>query len=166
MMTANAYLVFVWPVLLIMAHALMLGAITHRLARKRPRLTRRTITLAAIGWLFWSGVLLYVGTMRAGAIWPDWVYPTAAIGPMLLALGFIAFAWNKLRLTPNTPRAADKLRRYGAFWVTLYGTAWLLGQGYLQEAGILASLTLAGFLGMTILREIYGLIEQPIGYRR
>ena len=27
-------------------------------------------------------------------------------------------------------------------------------------------LTAAGFLGMTVLRELYGLVEQPVGYRR
>lgn len=165
MMSANAYLVFVWPVLLIMAHALLLGAVTHRLARKRPLLTKRTLATSALGWLFWSGVLLYVGWLRGG-LWPVWVRPTAAIGPVLLALGFLAFAWNKLRVTSNPQRAADKLRRYGAFWVTLYGVAWMLGQGYINEAGILAALTFAGFLGMTVLREVYGLIEQPVGFRR
>lgn len=166
MMTANAYLVFVWPVLLVMAHALLLGAVTHRLARKRPRLTPRRLAFAAIGWAFWSGVLLYVGWLRAGGLWPDWVRPGAIVAPALLGLGFLVFAWSKARTTTNPVRAADKIRRSGAFWVTLYGIAWMAGQGYLRETGILAALTAAGWLGMTALRETYGLLEEPIGWRR
>lgn len=166
MMTANAYLVFVWPVLLVMAHALLLGAVTHRLEGKRPRLTRPVLAAAALGWLFWSGVLLYVGAMRAGEAWPAWVSPAAAVGPALLAVAFAVFAWNKARITVDQRRAADKLRRYGAFWVTLYGVAWMIGTGHNHEAMLLAALAGAGLLGMTILREVYGLIEHPIGYRR
>jgi preprotein translocase subunit SecY len=166
MMTANAYLVFVWPVLLVMAHALLLGAVTHRLARKRPRLTLRRLAFATLGWAFWSGVLLYVGWLRAGGLWPDWVAPAAVIAPALLGVGFLLFAWSKARTTTNPVRAADKIRRYGAFWVTLYGIAWMAGQGYLREAAILAALTAAGWLGMTALRESYNLLEQPIGWRR
>lgn len=166
MMTANAFLVFIWPVLFVMAHALLLGAFTHRLTRKRPRLTVRRLALAALGWGFWSGVLLYVGWLRAGQLWPAWVRPEAALAPALLGAGFVAFAWNKARLNANPARAAEKIRRYGAFWVTLYGIAWMSGQGYWREAAILSALTAGGWLGMTIMREAYGLIEQPIGWRR
>lgn len=166
MMTANAYLVFVWPVLFVMAHALLLGAVAHRLARRRPRLTVRRLGLAALGWAFWSGILLYVGWLRAGTVWPGWVRIEAAIAPVLLGAGFLALAWNKARTNSNPVRAADKIRRYGAFWVTLYGIAWMAGQGYTAEALILGALTLGGWLGMTVLKETYGLIEQPVGWRR
>jgi preprotein translocase subunit SecY len=166
MMTANANLVFVWPVLFVMAHALLLGALTHRLAHKRPRLTWRRLLLAAVGWAFWSGILLYVGWLRADSLWPGWVRPQAMIAPIVLGFGFVAFAWSKARINANPTRAADKIKRYGAFWVTLYGIAWMAGQGYINETAILAALTVGGWLGMTVLRETYGLIEQPIGYRR
>lgn len=166
MMTPNPFLIFIWPILFVMAHALLLGAMTHRLARKRPRLTARRLALASLGWAFWSGVLLYVGWLRAGTLWPQWVHPEAMMSPIILALVFIAFSWSKVRVTRNTNRAAEKIKRYGAFWVTLYGIAWMAGQGYMRETIILAALTIAGWLGMTILRETYGLIEQPIGYQR
>ncbi|MBL8746401.1 MAG: UbiA family prenyltransferase [Phycisphaerae bacterium] len=166
MMTPNAYLVFVWPVLFVMAHALLLGAVTHRLARKRPRLTPRRLALASIGWAFWSAVLLYVGWLRAETLWPAWVRPEAAVAPALLAAGFLVYAWNKARVNTNPNRAAEKIRRDGAFWVTLYGIAWTAGQGYSREAWILAALTAGGWLGMTLLRETYGLIESPVGWRR
>lgn len=166
MMTANAHLVFVWPVLFVMAHAMLLAAAGHRLARKRPRLTRRILLIAASGWAFWSGVLLYVGWLRAGGVTPRWISTYEFIAPTLLAAGFLAFAYDKVRRTSNPARAADKVKRYGAFWVTLYGVAWMAGQGHLEETAILGALTLGGWLGMTILREIYGLLEHPLGYRR
>ncbi|HBS27886.1 MAG TPA: hypothetical protein DEB06_00195 [Phycisphaerales bacterium] len=166
MMTPNPYLSFVWPVLLVMAHSLLVGAVTHRLARKRPALTWRVLLVACAGGLFWSGVLLYVGFMRSGAWWPDWVPLYAAVAPLLLALGFVAYAWHKARLTPDRVRAADKVRRYGAVWVSLYAVAWMLGAGHLRSGAILGALTLVGLIGITLLREVYGLIEHPVGYRR
>ena len=166
MMTPNPYLVFVWPVLLVMAHAVLVGIATHLLGRKRPTLTRRMLVAAGAGWAFWSGVLLYVGWLRAGTLWPAEVRPSAALGPAALALAFGLYAWQKARMTPEPARAADKIRRYGALWAAMYGAAWMLGMGYLPEAAILGALTLVGVLGMTVLREVYGLIEHPIGYRR
>lgn len=166
MMIANPNLIFVWPVLLVMAHALLLGAITHRLGQKRPVLTRSVLITAAAGWAFWTGVLLYVGLIRAGTWWPQWVAPQAAIVPIALAAIFVIFAWNKSRMTKDPRRGAEKLRRYGALWVTLYATGWLIGQGYFYAGLYLAGLSLVGLLGMTVLREVYGLIEQPVGYRR
>lgn len=166
MMTANPYLVFIWPVLLVMAHALLLGAVTHRLAQKRPRLRPPMLATAAAGAIFWSLVLLYVGYLRSDHLWPAWVAPSAATVPALLAAGFVLFAWNKARTTKDARRAADKLRRYGAFWLTLYGAGWLLGQGNTPEALIMLALAASGLFGMTVLKEIYGLIEHPVGYRR
>jgi len=165
-MTPNAYLVFVWPVLLLMAHALFAGALTHLLGRKRPTLTATMLSATLAGWAFWSGVLLYVGWLRAGGIWPEWVPLHAAIAPGFLCVAFVFYAWHKGRSTRDRARAAEKIQRYGALWAPLYATAWLIGVGRLREGAYLAGLALAGLLGMTVLREIYGLIEQPVGYRR
>ena len=165
MVAVNMKLIFVWPVWLVMTHALLLGAVTHRLGRKRPRLSGAMLIAAAIGWAFWSGVLLWTG-QRRGGWWPDWVHPEAAIGPAVLALAFVVFAITKARRAGSGPRAAEKLHRYGMLWLTMYATAWLLGQGAMTEAMILGALTIVGFLGMTVLREVYGLLENPVGYRR
>ncbi len=166
MIAANIELVFVWPVWLVMTHALILGAVTHRLGKKRPRLSGAMIGAAGVGWLFWSGVLLYAGYRRTGGLWPEWVSPWAAVGPGVLALLFIVLAVLKARQAGSGPRAAEKLQRYGMLWLTLYATAWMLGQGHRTEGLILGGLALAGFLGMTVLREVYGLLEHPVKYRR
>jgi len=94
------------------------------------------------------------------------VEPTAWIWPAALALLFILVSWRKvLRYGPG-PRAAEKIERYGALWLSLYACGWLLGTDHLRAAGLLLTLAAAGLIGMTVLRELYGLLEQPIGYRR
>jgi hypothetical protein len=99
-------------------------------------------------------------------LWPGWVRWQAAVAPAALAVVFGLWAWRKaVRLGPG-PRAAEKIARYGALWLALYACAWLVGQAYNDEALILGVLAMAGFLGMTVLREAFALIEQPMGYRR
>lgn len=166
MMIPNVDLVFVWPVWLVMTHALLVGAVTHRLGQRRPALSAPAIVAATLGWAFWSSVLLYVGWSRAGTLWPEWVHPMAGIGPALLAALFVVFAWRKARVSGSGPRAAEKITRYGALWIALYDTAWLVGQGYVKAAFVLGGLTALGFAGMTVLRELYALIEHPLTYRR
>jgi hypothetical protein len=166
MMIPNVDLVFVWPVWLVMTHSLLVAAVTHRLSERRPTLSPAAIVAATLGWVFWSGVLLYIGASRAGAVWPEYVRPVAAIGPLALAAIYAFLSWRRVRQIGVGPRAADKVTRYGALWLTLYQTAWLLGQGYMREAAILGGLAAVGFLGMTVLRELYAAIEQPLAYRR
>ncbi len=181
MLVPNVGLHFLWPVWLVMTHALIVGGIAHSLARKVPPISGRAVSFAVAGWAFWSGVLLVVGWSRAASIeglgpvrredlaggpWPGWLDVTVALPPAILALLFALFAWRKLRIAGAGPRAAEKIQRYGSLWLTLYATAWMLAAGHVGEAAILGSLAFAGFLGMTILRELYGLAEQPLGYRR
>ncbi|TVQ30806.1 MAG: hypothetical protein EA376_11845 [Phycisphaeraceae bacterium] len=166
MMIPNVELVFVWPVWLVMTHAILIAAATHVLAGRRPRLTRPAVASAIAGWTFWSLVLLFVGWRRVGGLWPEWVHWTAAAGPLILAALFLLVAVRKVKRAKTPAAAADKLMRYGALWLALYAAAWLLGQGQLREGIMLSVLAAVGFLGMTILRELYGLIEQPVGYRR
>lgn len=166
MLIPNPDLVFLWPVWVVMTHALLVGAVTHRLGGRRPLLSRRAIALAVTGWLFWSAVLLWMGRSRSGAWWPDWVDPGAALWVGILAVAFVAFALWKLKTSANARRASERLSRYGSLWLALYNTAWLAGAGEQREALILGAVALAGLVGMTTLRELYGVIEQPLGYRR
>lgn len=169
MVIPNLNLHFVWPVWLVMTHTLAIEGIRHGLRRKTPGVSARAIVLSIVGWVFWSAVMLGVGYWRSrehGGLWPEWVRPRAAVGPAILAALFAVWAWRKATKHGRGPRAAEKIARYGALWLSLYACAWLVGQGYREESIILGALTLAGFLGMTILREAYALIEQPFGYRR
>lgn len=114
----------------------------------------------------WAGVFAIAGTVRSGEVWPSAV-PLAVLPlQVLLLAGFGVVAWRKSLKTASRVRRAEKIRRYGSLWQPLYGTVWLLAAGLYAEAGILAALAALGFLSLTFLRELYSLIEQPVGYRR
>jgi len=165
MVAANAELLFVWPVWLAMTHALIVGALTYRFAGRRPTLNWGMLLAAGMGWVFWSGVLFWVAARR-GAIWPQWVDASAGAWVGAIAAGFAIFVIGRTRGSSHPQRTAEKIQRYGAWWLSLYGVGWMIGQGLQKEALILATLSLGGLIGMTALREIYGLLEHPVGYRR
>ncbi|MBC7835616.1 MAG: UbiA family prenyltransferase [Phycisphaerales bacterium] len=176
MVVPNPQLVFVWPVWLVMTHSLAVAAVVHILKRKVPTLSRRAMGFAVFGWLFWTVIILVSGWARSrgeGGLWPGWVSPWSALGPALLAAVFVLMSYRKVRLYGPGPRAANKIARYGALWLALYACAWLIGQSiwaeegsYARAAWILTALSAAGFIGMTVLREAYALLEHPLGYRR
>jgi hypothetical protein len=152
-----------------MTHSLLVAAISHRIAHKVPRISRRAMAAAIIGWAFWSLVLAWLQFSRSNemkTLWPGWVSPWTALWPAALAGVFVLVAWGKVKRYGRNPRSAEKISRYGSLWLALYACSWLVGAQGTHEAWILILLTLAGFLGMTVLRELYGLVEQPIGFRR
>ena len=70
---------------------------------------------AMMGWLFWSGVLLWAGMRRAGegahigGLWPGWVWGWAWVGPALLGVVYVIVARRKIRGSADRGRAADKV---------------------------------------------------------
>jgi 4-hydroxybenzoate polyprenyltransferase len=173
MLIGNALLIFVWPVWLAMTHALATGAITHRLANRRPRLRAFPVTIAVLGWAFWSAALFTTSVLRTGNVWPDFVPPHAALLPAALFAAFFAFTRLKIKNAKTPEIAADKVHRYGALWMPLYAVAWCLGTiGHNDNTQLLpatlalAALAATGALGMTVLRELYSLAEHPVGFRR
>ncbi len=170
MLVPNYQLTFLVPLVLVMSHALAVAAVTHFVARKVPRVTRRAMFAAIAGWAVWVALLLGLGTLRnhtaSSGAWPEWIEPSAAVLPGVCVFAFVVVAIWKYRQIGGGPRAAEKIQRYGSLWLTLYGAAWLLATGAKTAAAIMAGLALAGFMGMTTLRELYGLLEEPIGYRR
>ncbi len=169
MLVPNTQLVFLWPVWLIFTHCAVVAAATHRLAAKNPPITTRAWLAAAFGAGFWTAVLLWLATSRspdASTFWPTWVNPTAAIAPALLALLCVLLCFQKVRTARDGPRAAEKVIRYGSLWMSLYACGWMAGLRQLTETIILGVVALLGYIGMTMLREIYSLAEQPVGYRR
>lgn len=166
MLIPNVRLVFMWPVWVAMTHALLVGALTHRLAGRRPALKAPVLGVALAGWLFWSVVLLLVGARRAGSVWPAGVSAYGAVGVLGLVLIFVVLAMFKVRATGSRARAAEKIQRYGSLWLVLYGVAWLAGEGLWNETLVMGGLAAGGFLSMTLLRELYSLLEHPVGYRR
>lgn len=169
MLVPNTDLRFLWPVWLVMTHALVVYGVGYWLARKVPPISRRAVIAAVIGWAFWSLALGMLQWVRRGddqGIWANWVPPAAMLWPAVLAIAYAVFAIRRVRSVGVGPRAAEKITRYGSMWLTLYSCAWMFGAGHTGEGWILAGLAGAGFLGMTVLREWYGLLEHPVGYRR
>lgn len=169
MVIPNVHLKFLWPVWLAMTHSLVVGAATYHLSRKVPKISKRAIAAAITGWVFWSAVIFWLQWYRDSEprqFWPGWVSTRTAAWPAGLALIFVIVAWGKSRKLGPGVRAAEKVSRYGALWLALYACGWLVGADYRREALILITLTGCAFLGMSILREIYGLVERPMGYRR
>lgn len=166
MLTPNPELGFLLPVVWAMTHALLVGLMAHRLSDRRPALDARALALAGIGWGAWAMLFAFVGAQRMGMWWPDavslWTLPLQA----LLIGGFVFIAWRKSSTTRSRARGADKVRRYGALWQPLYAIVWCVGASLWDEALILAVLAGVGFLILTFLREVYSLVEQPVGYRR
>lgn len=166
MMIANVELAFTFPVWMIFTHTVIVATIVYRLEQKRPILRGRTILAVALGWAAWSGVILGLGASRgseAGFI-PDYFGVQTFAIPLLAVGGFAAVAIRKSRhVRPHV--AAEKLKRYGSMWQSIYAAAWLAGVGLWPEAIGMGIFAAAGFAIMTILKEVNGLGTTPVGYR-
>lgn len=164
MFIPNIVLEFTLPVWLVMTHAMVIAAVVHVLEDKRPRITRRTIAILLFGWLSWSAVVLGLGWMRAGALLPEAVSLLDLLYPAVAVVGFIIVAlWKASEVESDA--AAEKLRRYGAMWQSLYGATWLLALGLHAQAIGIALFALFGFAAMTAIKEITGLTGEPVTYR-
>jgi 4-hydroxybenzoate polyprenyltransferase len=165
MLIPNVFLQFTLPVWMIMTHAMAIALLVHVLEEKRPRMHRRSIIMIAIGWIFWSALVLgYAGWSPPGG-WPDRADLAALWTPLLAVAGFVAVASWKVRRVAEPAAAAEKLRRYGAMWQSLYGAAWLFLLDLHAEAAFISLFALAGFAVMTLLKEMIGYSGAPVRYR-
>lgn len=167
MLIPNVGLRFLWPVWLAMTHALVVAALVHRAAERRPRLDPASLLSAGVGWGIWTAALIWLQASRTGGLWPGWVRPRSALVVGGLAVLFALLVWAKRgRGGAKGERSAARLQRYGALWLPLYAVGWTLGQGLVREGLLLGVLTLSGIVGMTLLREVFSLVEEPPGFRR
>lgn len=169
MLVPNSHLSFLVPVWVVLTLMTAISAAAHVLGRKIPPVSSRAWTMTAAGWAAWSAALIWLGWSRnklAGGFWPGWVRPGAAVwvGAVIAVLALIA--WRKARITGRGPRMADKLARYGVLAMSFCCGAWMFGNGNVRDGLVLTGLAVAGYLGMTVLREMYALVEQPLGFRR
>lgn len=164
MLMVNLGLRFIWPVLLIMVHATAVHAAVYRLERKRPRQTILTWIGVAIGFVGLAMAVWYQ-TGHEDVLWEGVYAWIGLIWPGTAALLFILSAFNKVRYASSRAYAAEKLQRYGALWMGIYGVGWLIGGRLLMEALILGLLVGLGILWMVFIRDLGAWIEQPVGYR-
>lgn len=160
----NLGLRFVWPVMLVVGHAMVVQAAVYRLEQKRPRFTILTAFGMVVGFAAICVFLLWQ-THDEGWLW-DLAFPWyGLIWPVAAALLFLISSVHKVRFASSAAFAAEKLQRYGSLWIGLYGICWLLGAGLYQAAAILAALVGVAIIWMMVVRDLGAWIEQPIGYR-
>jgi len=164
MLIPNHQLTFTLPVWLVMMHSMIIAAVVHIQEDKRPRLSRRTWVAIVLGGVVWSVVIIGAGALHEPGIWPTGVSLWGLVYPALAVFGFLCIAWWKVSVVSGRS-AAEKLKRYGAMWQCLYGASWLLAVGLLQQAIWLGILAVAGFAGMTLIKELTGLSGRPLVYR-
>jgi 4-hydroxybenzoate polyprenyltransferase len=164
MFIPNHELTFTLPVWLVMTHAIGIAAAVHVLEDKRPQFSRRAIVGTVIGWLFWSVILLGAGAMSSGSLWPADSHPVGVVYPLLAVISFAFIAWWKTGGVSGRV-AAEKLKRYGAMWQSLYGAAWLLALGLRTEALWIGLFACGGFIAMTLIKEITGGAGRAVTYR-
>jgi hypothetical protein len=167
MFVPNVRLHFIWPVWTVMTHALVVGGLSHVLGRKTPPLTRRALTFAITGWVIASATLFALASSGRGfdglRLTTHGIGGPIAVG--VLALLYAAVVIRRARTIGRGPRLGEKIQRYGSIWLSLYACAWLFGAGLVTEGFIMAALATAGIIGMVVMRELYALVREPVGYR-
>ncbi len=166
MMIANVELAFTIPVWLIFTHRVVVASLVHTYEQKRPILNRKGFFVIGIGWLAWSALILGMGAGRgsAGGFLPENFGILTISLPVLAVIGFVVVSWRKIRhVRPAV--AAEKLKRYGSMWQSIYAATWLAGCGLWPEALGMGVFAVLGLLVMTILKEVNGLGTTPVGYR-
>jgi len=164
MLIPNHQLQFTLPVWLVMTHAMVIAALVHHLEQKRPRLRARAIIAAIVGWAMLSAILLLAGSRQSDGLWPDDAGLIESLWPAMAVIGFVIVACWKASGVQGAA-AAEKLKRYGAMWQALYGAAWLLALDMHTQAAWIGAFAVAGFIAMTLIKEITGLSDRPVAYR-
>lgn len=153
------------PVWWMLTHAMLVATGVHFLEAKRPRLTGRALLGIGFGWLFWSAMLLLLLMDRGLDLWPTSQPVLGLLWPCAMMILFVLFARWKIVHASSTRAAAEKLRRYGAMWHSLYAVAWFVALGMIWPAICFGALAIVGLGIMTILREVLGLSGRPLRYR-
>ncbi|MBM91652.1 MAG: hypothetical protein CMJ35_08575 [Phycisphaerae bacterium] len=168
MLIPDLWIRFLLPVWLVMTHALIVAALAQHLGRRSPPISKRAAAFASLGWLACTlalAALAYTRRTNTDGYWPDFVPITAILYPLGFAALFAIMIWRRYKKVGTGPALGEKITRYGAIWPALYACGWLAGTNLWTACAIMAALTITGFLVMTVLRELYALIEHPVGYR-
>jgi hypothetical protein len=166
MMIANIELAFTLPVWLVFTHTLVIATLVYRFESKRPVLSNRTFLILLLGWIAWSAIILGLGANGGGAAGfiPATFGFQSLLFPFLAVAAFAAVVRHKTRHS-QPAGIAEKLKRYGSMWQSIYAAAWLAGVGLWPQALGMAAFAFVGFSVMTILKEVNGLGSAPVGYR-
>ena len=167
MLIPDIWIRFLLPVWLVMTHAIVVSGLAQHLGRRTPPISKRAMIFAIVGWAMCSLIMLGLAISRMGddGLWPDFVPMTAVLYPIGFMILFVFMIFRRYKKVGIGPSLGEKISRYGAIWPALYACGWLAGAGLWTAFGYMAALTTIGFIVMTVLRELYSLIEHPVGYR-
>ena len=153
------------PVWWMLTHAMLVTTGVHLLEAKRPRISGRGVLGIGLGWLFWTAMLLLLILDRGLDLWPTTQSVLGLLWPGLLMIVFVVFVRWKIVRAPSARHAAEKLRRYGAMWHSLYAAGWCAALGLTWAAICFAGLAILGLVVMTVVRELFGLSGRPLQFR-
>jgi hypothetical protein len=165
MLIANVELTFTLPVWLVMTHIMICSISVYILEGKRPKLSFRGWMGIALGWIFWSCVILGAPYARTGSLLPDGMSIYALMWLVAAVVGFVVtIRWKVLHASTHRI-AAEKIRRYGALWECIYAGAWLAAM-QLTWASI-AMFAFAFVAGITVMlvKESTGGSGKPLAWR-
>ncbi len=161
----NDRFAFTLPIWLSMTHATVIAILVHRIEDKRPTPTVRAWIGTAIGWCFWSAILLGWGWWQTDGVWPLGTTPwPGLVWPLAAVAAFAVVAIVKTRGQDRVV-ASEKLRRYGAMWQSLYAVAWFAALGLWTRSLMLGGVAAGGFIVMTAIKEITAVARAPVGFR-
>ncbi|MGI9014718.1 MAG: hypothetical protein ACR2GY_10770 [Phycisphaerales bacterium] len=154
---------FTLPICFAMTHGTAIALGAYILERKRPRITNGTLAFIAIGWIIITTLIIGWGVTR-GRWWPVDRSLLHLLWPLLAAVAFFFVArWKVIGVRGSV--AAEKLRRYGAMWQSLYAAMWMFALGQENEAAAFMIFAFAGFAAMTTIKEMMGQLNRPLTYR-
>lgn len=153
------------PLWWMLTHAMLVATGVHLLEAKRPRISGRAIFGIGLGWLFWTAMLLLLVMDRGLDLWPTTQPVLGLLWPGMLMIVFVVFVRWKIVRAPSARHAAEKLRRYGAMWHSLYAAGWCAALGLIWPAMCFAGLAIVGLVVMTVVRELFGLSGRPLQFR-
>lgn len=167
MLIPDMWVRFLLPVWLVMTHAMVVAGLAQHLGRRSPPISKRAVLFAFSGWAVCSLGLLALAWVRRSddGFWPDYVPTTAALYPLGFVILFAMMVYRRYKKVGTGPALGEKISRYGAIWPALYACGWFAGAELWYACIIMSILTIVGFVVMTVLRELYSLIEHPVGYR-
>ncbi|PHQ81805.1 MAG: hypothetical protein COB69_03575, partial [Phycisphaera sp.] len=118
MLAPNIELVFVWPVWLVMTHAMLVGGLAHVMEHRVPRLSPRAVLFAIAGWALCSAVLFWNSARHSGSsvLWPEWVPMVTLVWILVSIVFFAAMCFRRITRLGFGELAGEKVRRYGTLW--------------------------------------------------
>lgn len=163
-----------WHPLVLLNHTAIISSIAYAWEQKRPLLTRRHVTVVAVGLVAINAMLLGLLVYRRGGRPGDWMddlaFSPALLWPLLAVVLFVLIVLT-IRTGParRDSRAAGRFfMLVGLLWLIVYDAAFVAGHVSLLAAGVLLTLLPISWLFVKLIRAwstIVTLSDKPMYLR-